>query len=503
MKKPNCFSSRRALLIGLLATATAGVYAQDTVSEQATTPVTLTLDKALEIALTENPTIIVAGQEIEKKQYAKKEVIANLLPQISASAGYTRTLKKQVMYMGGGDSGSSFTDMIMAPLTQLVQPLYEHAGIPMPDLTGGNTQTSSEPSGMEVGLDNNWNAGFSLALPVFAPTLYKTIQMSTTDIELAVEQARSSKQNLVNQVSKAYYQLLLAQDSYEVIQQSYKQAEDNYRIVNNRFEQGLVSEYDKIRAEVQLRNLNPSLLQARNAVTLAKLQLKVLMGMDAGREIVIAGKLSDYEGSLYGDFIKSDTTQLANNSTLRQLDLQTKMLEQTYAMNKRAFLPTVSLSAIFQYTAMNNDFKISKYRWNPYSTVGVTVSIPLFTGGSRVQTMKQTKLQLSQLNLNAINTRRQLNMQLQSYMNNMQQSIEQLASNKENVNQAMKGRTIAQKRYDIGNGTILELNDSELALTQARLTYTQAIYDYLVAKTDMDQVLGIDLLSKTNDNENK
>lgn len=450
--------------------------------------VNLSLDQALQIALSESPTIIVAGQEIERKQYAKKEVRAQLFPQISASAGYTRTLKKQVMYMGGG---FDIAGMLSEPLAEAVGPLYEALGIDPPtNPDPGTEQQSSGDGGIEVGLSNQYTAGFNLSIPIYAPTLYKSISLTALDVELAVEQARASKQDLINQVSKAYYQLLLAQDSYEVLQQSYKQAEDNYTIVNNSFQQGLVSEYDKIRAEVQVRNLNPSLLQAKNAVQLTKLQLKVLIGIDNNRDIEIIGKLSDYENNMYADYMKVDTTMLVDNTSLRQLDLQAEMLRKTYEMDKAAYLPTVSATAMLQWIAMNDDFKFKDYRFNPYSTVGFTVSIPLFTGGARSHKIKQTKIQMSQLNWNKINLQRNLSMQVENYMNNMQQSVEQLASNKENVKQALKGRTIAQKRYEVGKGTILELNDSELALTQSQLTYTQAIYDFLVAKSDLDLVLG-------------
>jgi outer membrane protein TolC len=457
-------------------------------AEEVPSTLRLNLKQAIDIALSENPSIVVAGQEIKKKQYAKKGAVAQLFPQISGSAGYTRTLKKQVMYMSsGGDDGGGFAAMLLEPVIGYTKPLYDALNLEMPPLP--STDTSGD-GGMEVGLDNNWSGGFNLALPLYAPALYKSIHLTSLDIDLAVEQSRASKHDLVNQVSKAYYQLLLAQDSYEVLQQSYKHAEDNFKTVKDRYDQGLVSEYDKIRAEVQVRNLNPSLIQARNAITLTKLQLKVLLGVDAEKEITISGKLSDYESDLYADYMKVDTAWLENNSTLRQVDLQARLLRGTYELDKSAFLPVVSLSAIYQWTAMNEDFKFREYRWNPYSSIGLTVSIPLFTGGSRTYKMKQTKIQMNQLDWNRTNLRRNLNMQAESYLSNMQRSVEQLASNRENVNQALKGRTIAQKRYEVGKGTILELNDSELALTQSKLTYTQSIYDFLVAKADLDQVLG-------------
>ena len=87
-------------------------------------------------------------------------------------------------------------------------------------------------------------------------------------------------------------------------------------------------------------------------------------------------------------------------------------------------------------------------------------------------------------------------MQAKSYQDNMAASSEQVSSNKENVMQAKKAVEIAGKRYEVGKGTVLELNSSQVQLTQAELTYNQSIYDYLVAKADLDQVLGRDYIAK-------
>ena len=121
--------------------------------------------------------------------------------------------------------------------------------------------------------------------------------------------------------------------------------------------------------------------------------------------------------------------------------------------------------------------------------------------GGNFSQVKQAKLQLKQMDLTRINTERQLKMQAQSYLNNMSASTEQVVSNKEAVLQAEKGRTIAEKRYEVGRGTILELNSSEVALTQAQLTYNQSIYDYLVAKADLDLVMGVEDMIQTEENK--
>ena len=99
-------------------------------------------------------------------------------------------------------------------------------------------------------------------------------------------------------------------------------------------------------------------------------------------------------------------------------------------------------------------------------------------------------MQIAQLRTNRDYTARQLEMQQQSYLNSMAASAEQVSSNKEAIVQAQKGRDIAEKLYEVGRGTVLELNSAEVALTQAKLTYTQAIFDYLSAKADLDKLQG-------------
>lgn len=407
----------------------------------------LTLKQALEIAKNENPTLKIAGQEILLKQNSKKEAIWNLIPEAELVGSYTRTIQKQTFAMGDQQ--------------------------------------------VKVGTDNSYSGGLSISLPVFAPSLYKSINITQSDIELALEQARASELDLVNQVTKAYYQLLLTQDSYEVLKKSYAQSEENYRVVNEKFKQGSVSEYDKISAEVQMRSLKPSVVSAKNGVNLAKLQLKVLMGVTADVDIQTDDNLKNYEMKLFQRQMENENYgfSLQNNSDLKQIDLNAKQLRQNLQLQYTNFMPTLSVSFQYMYTTLNDNFRFSSYKWNPYSTIGLNLSIPLFRG-SNFTKVKQAKIQIQQLEENRINTERQLHMQATSYLDNMSASAEQVVSNREAVAQAIKGRDIATKRYEVGKGTILELNSSEVALTQAELTYNQSIFDYLSAKADLDKVLG-------------
>ena len=405
----------------------------------------LTLEQAIEIALSDNPTIQVAEQTIELKKISNKETALGLLPEASLSGAYTRTIKKQTMVMAGQK--------------------------------------------FEIGIPNQYQGGVTVSLPIFAPTLYKSMKLTKTDVALAVEQARASKQDLINQVTKAFYQALLAQDSYAVLQKAFAQSEENFRIVNAKYEQGRVSEFDKISAEVQMRNMQPSVISARNGVELSKLQLLVLMNIEPETEIELQGSLNDYEEAVFAGVLTADTSSLKNNSTLAQLDMNVKMLQQSLSINKQSFAPIVALQFNYMYTCMADDFKFKEYEWNPYSNVSLSVSVPLFKY-SNISALKKTNLQISQLMTNRDYTARQLAMQQQSYLNSMAASAEQVSSNKEAIVQAQKGRDIAEKLYEVGRGTVLELNSAEVALTQAKLTYTQAIFDYLSAKADLDKLQG-------------
>ncbi len=164
-------------------------------------------------------------------------------------------------------------------------------------------------------------------------------------------------------------------------------------------------------------------------------------------------------------------------------------------MQRTNFLPTLGASFNYAYTSLNNDFRIAHYKWYPYSTVGLNLTIPLFKASDYSKT-KQTKIQMLQLAENRAYAEKQLKVQTSSYLDNMAASSEQVLSNKESVFQAEKGRDIAQKLYEVGKGTILELNDSEVALTQTQLTYNQSIYDYLISKADLDMVLGNDIVTE-------
>ena len=227
----------------------------------------VTLDDCIRIALSDNPSIIVADMEIQRVDYSKKETLGQLFPNIDFSASYSRTLAKQTFVMG--------------------------------------------EQRIKVGTDNSHSVGFSGSLPIIVPALWKSIKLSDNQILQNIENARSSRLSLVNQVKNAYYALLLARDSKRVIESNHETALLTAEIFKKQFEIGVASEYDMTRARVAATTLEPSILDAQNSIDALKLQLKVLMGMDANVDIEPSETLDSYKAMMY-DYTMSVDTSIVN-----------------------------------------------------------------------------------------------------------------------------------------------------------------------------------------------
>ena len=410
--------------------------------------VDLNLQKAIEIALAENPTIKIADKDIRLKEIADKEAWQSLLPTVSSQLALQHSIKVAAIKTPNGE--------------------------------------------FKMGKDGTTTAtgGITLSLPIYAPAVYQNMKLTKDDILLAQEKARSSRLSLVNQVTKAYYAALLAKDSRDVIQRSYDVSKENFDVVDKKFQVGKVSEYDKISAEVQMRSMNSSVTSAQTGLELAILQLKVLMGINTDFDIVINDSLKAYENSVTLANTESNTNEIENNSSLRQIDMNMGLLKRTDKILHANFLPTIGMQISGMYQSYSNDdWNVFGYKYSPSSTLSRSVNIPIFTASNWTK-LKSSKIKMEQLSDTRVNTVRQLNMAAQSYRKNMLTSISKLESDRQAVMQADKAVSISAKRYDVGKGTILELNQSETALTQAELTYHQSIFDFLTNKADLDYTLG-------------
>ncbi len=469
-------------------------YKSESVAAQPSDTVRLTLEQALQIALSENVSVKVADMEIERLEYAKKGAYASLLPQVSGSGAYQRTIKKQVMYMdfdmsslsgGTGEGEGSAGDA------------GGESGSGTESETGGTASTGSSSSGgIEVGRWNTWNAGVSASMPLINAQLWKSLEISGQQVELAVEQARSSRLDMVMQVKQAYFSTLLAKEAFAVYKEVYENAYQNFLQTEKRFNVQKASDLEYTRAKATLANAIPNVYNAENSVILALWQLKAVMGVDLDMAVDVSGSLSDYAKDLYYDIALEDGVSLENNTTMRQLAIQAEQLANTVKMQKYAYLPTLSLAYSYSMNAMTNDFKFSEYRWTPYSYLGVSISIPIFSGGKRYNDVRQAKVQAAELDLSRTETERQLKIGIRQYLTTMQTKIKSCNAANDAVQTAQKAYDISAKSYSVGRSTITDLNDAQLALTQSKLAVSQSVYDFLIAKANLEKILGHDFLDE-------
>jgi outer membrane protein TolC len=296
---------------------------------------------------------------------------------------------------------------------------------------------------------------------------------------------------LIDQVQQAFYTALLAKDSYNVYKENYDNAVRNYEEVKSKYANDRTSKFEVIRSEVTMQNAETSVYDSQNSIILAEWKLKALLGIDLQIPIVCLGNLIDYKETL-AEYVDPNAS-IENNSTIKQLEIQERILEKTYKMQIAKYYPTLNLSLNYQWMAMSENFKFSQYIWSPYSTGAIGITIPIFSGGKRYHDVKQAKVQMEQLALQKEDAIRNLEVGVKQAVNSMETCLKQYNAANKSLEGAQLGYEIALKRYEIGSGTLLELQDSQLALLRSKLTLNQAIYSYMMAKSSLEKVLGTSL----------
>ena len=397
----------------------------------------------------------------------RKQTVSSLYPQIDASAQYALALRRQEM-----------------------------------------------TEGFSFGGKNTFNVAGNIALPLFVPSVYRQMKMNRTQMETAVESARANRIDLVAAVRTAYYNVLLAEQSYDVLQEAIATTQ---RVVDNTkelYDNGLAAEYDYLTAQVQLSNLKPQVIQAQNGINITKLQLKMYLSIPEDVDIEIAGSLDDFRDRVLLD--EDYSTDVSENTTLKTLDLQRDLLKHQEKLIQTTRMPTVAafgsisyigqervdLSALMGGGAMGGGAaggataqQQSKFWWQYPISVGAQISIPIFAGFKKTNQLREVRNQMAQLDLQRDYAERGVKLQVQQAINNLLTARETMLSNELTVEQATTAYDISLTRYNAGAGTILELNSAQLSMTQAQLQYSQSIYDYLSAQAEYEKVLGVNVFA--------
>lgn len=415
-------------------------------------PISLTLDNAIKIGVQNNYATASSRNGIKKADEQVSEAFGSALPSLSLSAGYTRNLKSPVFFM---------TDFLNPSSGKLMM--------------------------IQIGADNTFQTTLSANQILFNSAVFKAVGASKIYSNASKVQYKSSVVKTIVGVKKAFYGVLLARDYREVISKSLKNAEDNLKTVNSLFSEGFIPEFDKIRAEVGVQNIQPVLLQAENAYVNALNALKLQMGMDINSEVDVTGQLEiPDEGGQINEKQEIENIQQSNYD-LRTFDLQKKITQEIISLKESEYYPTISLFGNYSYQGQSNTFD---FQTVTSSSVGLNFSINLFQGLQSNARTQQAKIDYMNADIQYKQLSELTKMQLINSIKQLEIAKKRIEVQKNSVSNAEKGYEIALIRYKEGTGSQMEINDSDTALRQARLNQSQAIHDYLSARADFESLTG-------------
>jgi outer membrane protein TolC len=436
-------------------------------------PQVLTLDDAIRLAIENNREIKISSLNVEKSGAAVREAFGYALPSVDVAADFSHFLKKPKM---------PFPDFEALLTNATYNILFEENVIPRDESKFLPVETQLQ----SFALNNTYSASLTLTQVLFSSAVFEGIGASQTYYELAKSELNNTVSKTVLSVQTAFYGVLLAKAVLEITNASFTNAQDNFNNVKALYNQGMVSEFDMLQAEVQVENIRPVLLRMENVLVTSKDGLKIIIGVDQTDDIDVSGeiKLDSIDISNEDELIQE---ALLSNFNIQGLELKKQVDEAFIQLDVSEYWPTLAAFGNYTYTGSSDDLYFQNY---DYSTVGLSLTFNLWQGNRTKNAVEQSTITFKQ-------TEEQLN-QLKDFtileVNSKIQELKRVKSlievQERTVKLAQRAYDISKVRYQEGAGSQLELQNADQDLRQARLNRVQAIHSYLVTKYELDQLLG-------------
>ena len=409
---------------------------------------TYTLDEAILTAKQNNSELLIARMNKLQADAKVSEVYSeNLLPTITLNSRYTRSFKKQTIQIFGQN--------------------FELGS----DNTITNFIDATEP------------------IPVLGTPIFSGIKIAEYYSRLMEENVRGTETKITNDVRKAFLNALLSKQVIELNKQSISNARENLRVVEARYRAGVALEYDFLRAKVKYETMLPVLKKSENDYELSKKFLKNAIGLKSNDEIDIRGELKYDSLEVFGNTDELIRSISEKNVAIRQLKLNKLVNEQLAEVDYANYMPKLYFFAQYGLQANENDGKsIFRYRYYNSLTAGIGLSwnLNLFaTSYKRDQSLIEIRKSEEQIN----DTKEKLKIQSQSILLRIEDARNRIQSQLEIVDEAERGLALANVSFKSGTLNQIDVIDAELVVSQVKLAYIQAIYDYLNARADLEQLL--------------
>ncbi len=435
-----------SVLAAVLLLFTAEAWPQDTLR--------LSLEDCVELALKKNPSYLAATKQIDIAVAQEHEALGGFLPQLNLQGSYTWLEKVMTVEM---------------------PPLFRFPGMP------------AKPQRIKLDFTLDYQGQVTLTQPLFTSgRLWHAYKQARLAAKLAREKVRQTRQETILQVGKSYFGCLLADEFARVARQAVDVAAKHLKSVQDRRAVGMATDFDVLRAQVQLSNLEPQLAKAENGQRLAYLGLKELVGLDSNQPIALVDTFFYRRPDLSLD--SAIRLALEKRPELRQMELQRQMGVQMLKLAKANDDPMLALQG--NYSFRNDKFTLDRRQWDDFYTVNVVLSVPLFDGFRTHAKVSQARSQLTSIELAEEALRRGVRLQVQQAYSKFEEAEKRLNSQRSNVQQARESVRIAEASYQQGMLTNLEVISAQLALKQAETNWSQALYDCSVAAIEIQRAIG-------------
>jgi len=417
-----------------------------------TAPMDLTVDQAIQLALTNNPAQRISELEVKQYRYRLRQSF-NFLPEANLQ-------------------GSKILDEKL--MTIEIPPFYPGA----------------EPTQATLRFQKDYAFSFQIVQPVFTGgKLLLNYKNAALDLKIAKEKEKNSRAETILNVRKMFYNIQILQELLKAHREAFTLAESNYNNVKKSFDLGMVSQYDLLRAELAFSATKPDVLRVENLLETSILGLKLMLGLPATQEVRLLGELGYKQLRLeLGDLLQNSQK---NRSELLQLQMQKKKIDNLLKITWAQYFPNFSLVASYSYQA--DLLKFNSGNWDDYYNISLGVSFPIFTGLKRSAQIGEMNVlkKIMDLNVKQLNDANQL--EVESKHRTISQEYENILLGAKNVESAKEGVRIAALNYHEGMITILELNSSYNELTRAKVNFLQALYNYNIAIAELEKITGINL----------
>lgn len=433
---------------------------------------TLTLEESIETAMKNSMSIKTAEEKVKLAEQKVNEARSAMLPSASVTGSYT--------YLGKTDT-SSFSSLLGGGMGGFGAP----SGIEQSGFGG----MPGIPFTIKIPKDN-YNVGLSVKQPLFTwGKIFNAYKQSKLALEAEKQGLEAVRQQVIFDTTKAFYSVLLADQLVKVTQMAVDQVQAHVKVAQDLVDAGMATDFDLLRAKVQLANVRSQLIKMQNLSKLAKDGFKNTIGLNLDADINLKGEITyrPFEADL-DSLLK---LAMENRPELKQLEIQEQIGEKIVSLAKAGNKP--NLAFVYNYAYKSNAdtikdvFSQDKYKWNNSWNMTFALSLPLFDGFATRAKVKQAKSAVNQIKIGKEQLVNAIILDVRSSFMSFQEAKELLKVQDETVQQAEESLRIANLRYKNGMITSVELMDAELAFTQAQTNYSNALNDYVIAIAKLEK----------------